>query len=58
MKLMIEIKLDNSAYSSNEDEIKENLLEIVKKITWGDDMGIVFDSNGNRSGHWRIDDEA
>lgn len=57
MKLNIEINLDNSAYKYNPAEIKENLDTIAIRLSWGDESGIVFDSNGNKTGYWSIDDE-
>jgi len=54
MKLSIEINLDNSAYACNPEEVQENLMDIIKKINWGDAEGIVFDSNGNKTGNWEI----
>jgi hypothetical protein len=57
MKLIIEINLDNEAYKDNSEEIQENLENIIVKLNWGDTNGIIFDSNGNKTGQWRIDDE-
>ena len=54
MKLIIEITLDNEAYRHGEGELTENLENIIKKLNWGDDTGIVFDSNGNKTGEWSI----
>lgn len=57
MQLSIEINLDNSAYKDNPEEIQENLEGIIVKLNWGNTDGIIFDSNGNKTGYWRIDNE-
>jgi len=54
MKLSIEINLNNSAYDDNPEELQEALENIIVKINWGDAEGIVFDSNGNKTGNWEI----
>ena len=57
MQLSIEINLDNAAYKDNPEEIQENLEGIIVKLNWSDTDGIIFDSNGNKTGYWRIDNE-
>ena len=61
MKLTIEINMDNDAYATNERmanaELTENLMLIINKMSWGDTTGVVFDSNGNKTGYWDIDTE-
>jgi hypothetical protein len=58
MKLTLEINLDNDAYLVDYiNEINENVANMLMKIKWGDDNGIIHDSNGNKSGFWNIDEE-
>jgi hypothetical protein len=55
MKINIEINLDNAAYQENYiSEINDNIANMLMKVRWGDDTGIIFDSNGNKTGHWEI----
>ena len=62
MKLLIEINMDNDAYAEDEArgnaELVENLMLIINKMNWGDTDGIVFYSNGNKTGYWEIDAES
>ena len=57
MQLSIEINLDNVVYKDNPKEIQENLEIISVRLGWGDTNGIIFDSNGNKTGYWRITNE-
>ena len=61
MKLLIEINMDNDAYAEDEAmanaELVQNLMLVINKMQWGDTNGVVFDSNGNKTGYWDIDTE-
>ena len=57
----VEIKTGGAAYRDDEDgenldphanEVRCNLLRIIDQLRSGSTEGNVFDSNGNKSGHW------
>lgn len=55
MQLSIEINLDNEAYGDLLGyELGENLQAIIERIGHGIKHGLVFDTNGNKTGQWRI----
>lgn len=54
MHLNIDIKLDNSAYDNLGWELGDNLSDIIERIGVGAKSGTVHDTNGNKSGYWRI----
>lgn len=58
MEFNLKINLNNASYKDNPEELQENLENIIVKIKWGDTTGIVFDSNGNKTGHWNIEEEC
>ena len=57
MHLNIDIKLDNSAYDNLGWELGDNLSDIIERIGVGAKSGTIHDSNGNKTGYWRISDE-
>ena len=58
MHLNIDIKLDNSAYDNLGWELGDNLQDVIERIGLGSKSGTIHDSNGNKTGQWRIDDES
>jgi hypothetical protein len=56
MQLVVTINLDNAAYEDEirGDEVRGNLLYVVKQIDHGRTHGTVRDSNGNTVGQFRI----
>ena len=55
MKLTIEINLDNDAYQGRQaEELGENLARIIESLSFGGGSGTVHDTNGNKTGYWRI----
>ena len=58
MKLMIEINLDNEAYQDTLGwELGENLQYVIERIGQGIKDSSIYDTNGNKTGYWRIDNE-
>lgn len=58
MELTIKINLDNDAYQVDMvQELKDNFADLVTKINWDDENGIIRDSNGNKVGFWNIEGE-
>ena len=56
MELTIKIKLDNDAYQVGmETELREHFESVISKINQDDASGILFDSNGNKTGWWDIE---
>ena len=55
MKFTININTENSAYEDNMQlELIENLHQIIEKLSNNEKQGWVFDTNGNRTGHYRF----
>ena len=58
MKLIIEINLDNEAYRDTLGwELGENLQYVIERIGHGVKDSSIHDTNGNKTGYWRIDNE-
>ena len=58
MNLKIEINLDNDAYVDLLGwQLGENLQDVIERIGLGAKSGTVHDTNGNKTGYWRIEDE-
>ena len=58
MELTIKINLDNDAYKENMTaELTDQLNDLIRKTNWGDESGIIHDSNGNKTGFWSIENE-
>ena len=59
MQLKIEINLDNEAYRDTLGwELGENLQYVIERIGQGIKDSSIYDTNGNKTGYWRIDNEA
>jgi hypothetical protein len=59
MKLQIQINLDNAAYQDDlMGELDRHFLAILHKIGIDDDSGIIFDTNGNKTGTWSIGEDS
>ena len=59
MKLSLEINLDNAAYHDDlTEELKNAFRTIINKIVIDDDNGVIFDSNGNKTGTWAISEDS
>jgi hypothetical protein len=57
--MILEINLDNDAWVTDEGEVDlqavGDALSDVRKALWsGCDKGKIIDTNGNKSGEWRI----
>ena len=58
MKLTIEINLDNDAYRDTLGwELGENLQYVIERIGQGIKDSSIYDTNGNKTGYWRIKNE-
>lgn len=57
MQLKIEINLDNSAYENVGAELGENLADIIDRIGMAAMSGTIHDTNGNKTGYWRIEND-
>ena len=58
MQLKIEINLDNEAYQDTLGwELGENLQYVIERIGQGIKDSSIYDTNGNKTGYWRIDNE-
>jgi hypothetical protein len=57
MKLIIEINLDNEAYDNLGWELGENIEYVISRIGQGTKDSTIYDTNGNKTGYWRIDNE-
>jgi hypothetical protein len=57
--LKIEIDTDNEAfnYPDGNNEIKNILMEVIKKIETGRIQSFLLDSNGNTVGQWELNNE-
>jgi Uma2 family endonuclease len=56
VKFKIEIQTGNSAYADDfRGELIENLHEVIEKIALGIGQGWIYDSNGNRVGVFRLE---
>jgi len=59
MKLSLEINLDNAAYHDDlMGELNTQFMSILNHIAIDDDTGVVFDSNGNKTGTWTISEDT
>jgi|GEM_PF-3264064 len=58
MQLTIKILLDNAAYDDNGRayEIAANLNAVTQKIISGASSGAIYDSNGNKTGVFEINE--
>jgi len=57
MRLTIDISLDNEAYQDTLGwQLGENMQDIIERIGLGSRNGTVYDSNGNKTGQWRMTD--
>ncbi len=56
MKLVIEINVDNAAYSDGNivNELKENLNNVLNRLFHGDRFGKISDTNGNKVGKYEL----
>ena len=58
MKLTIEINLDNDAYRDTLGwELGENLQYVIERIGQGIKDSSIYDTNGKKTGYWRIKNE-
>ena len=58
MQLKININLDNEAYGDLLGwELGENLQYVIERIGHGIQDGSIYDTNGNKTGYWRITNE-
>jgi hypothetical protein len=59
MKLLLEINLDNAAYQDDlMGELNSQFMSVLNKIAIDDDSGVIFDTNGNKTGTWSIYEES
>jgi hypothetical protein len=59
MKLLLEINLDNAAYQDDlMGELNSQFMSILNRIAIDDDTGVVFDTNGNKTGTWSISEDS
>jgi hypothetical protein len=57
MEVQINVKMDNSAFVDNENELKEILIKIADKVVKQQQLsGTVNDSNGNRVATFSVED--
>jgi hypothetical protein len=56
VKFKIEIQTGNSAYQDDfRGELIENLHQVIEKIALGTGQGWIYDTNGNRVGVFRLE---
>lgn len=55
MQIQITVKMDNSAFIDNEDELKEVLIKVANKVKQ-QKSGHAYDSNGNRVAEFSVED--
>jgi len=59
MKLSLEINLDNAAYRDDlMGELNSQFMSILNHIAIDDDTGVIFDTNGNKTGTWTISEDS
>jgi hypothetical protein len=54
MKIVIDIKTDNAAFEDNPNEVRDILGQVQDHIRIGPTEGILFDSNGNTIGKFKV----
>lgn len=58
MRIIIDIETDNAAFEENEEELEYLLLSVVSKINAGYKSGSLRDTNGNRVGDFKVEEDA
>ena len=59
MKLILEINLDNAAYQDDlMGELNSQFMTVLNRIAIDDDTGVIFDTNGNKTGTWSIYEDS
>ena len=59
MKLLLEINLDNAAYQDDlMGELNIQFMTVLNRIAIDDDSGVIFDTNGNKTGTWSIYEDS
>jgi hypothetical protein len=59
MKLSIQINLDNAAYQDDlMGELNSQFMMVLNRIAIDDDTGVIFDTNGNKTGAWSIYEDS
>jgi hypothetical protein len=54
MRILITIKTDNAAFRDNENEVREVVERVLRRMDEGLKEGITRDSYGNTVGQWKV----
>lgn len=54
MKLIVNIKTDNAAFTDGQNEVDRLLREVVDQIGEGETERNLYDINGNRVGNYKV----